>query len=100
MPQGKVFVHEVKYAGLTVKEKFAKVAAKLDKKADALLITTLDDIDWIVNMRGKDIKCNPVFFSYAIFLPSFSEGTPSLLKLFINKEKITDEGVQKHISEN
>jgi Xaa-Pro aminopeptidase len=100
MPQGKVFVHEDKYAGLTVQEKFSKVAGKLDKKADALLITTLDDIDWIVNMRGNDIKCNPVFFSYAIFSPSYTEGAASTLQLFINKEKLSDPSVEKHLSEN
>jgi Xaa-Pro aminopeptidase len=69
MPEAPVFVHDVKFAGLTVQEKYAKVTEKLAKKVDALLITTLDDIDWIVNMRGNDIKYNPVFFSYAIFLP-------------------------------
>jgi Xaa-Pro aminopeptidase len=70
MPQEPVFLHEVKYAGLTVQEKFKIVTERLaPKKVDALLITTLDDIDWIVNMRGKDIHFNPVFFSYAIFYP-------------------------------
>jgi Xaa-Pro aminopeptidase len=50
---------------------------------DALLITTLDDIDWIVNMRGNDIKYNPVFFSYAIFLPG-----DQTLRLFIAPSKV------------
>jgi Xaa-Pro aminopeptidase len=55
MPEEKVFVHEVKYSGITVQEKFAKVTEKIAKRVDVLLITTLDDIDWIVNMRGNDI---------------------------------------------
>lgn len=70
MPEANVFVHDVKYAGLSVQEKFGKVADKLAKKVYALLITTLDDIDWIVNMRGNDIKYNPVFFAYALFFPA------------------------------
>jgi len=32
-----------------------KVDAKLSGKVDALLVTTLDDIDWITNLRGSDI---------------------------------------------
>ena len=100
MPQEKVFIHEVKYSGLTVQEKYAKVAAKLAKKVDALLITTLDDIDWIVNMRGKDIEYNPVFFSYALFIPSSGEGVASSLKLFITESKVADSNVKEHLKEN
>lgn len=65
-----MFIHEVKYSGETVQEKYNKVAAKLDKNLHALLVTTLDDIDWLLNLRGKDIKYNPVFFSYLLFFPS------------------------------
>ena len=68
---------------------------------DALLITTLDDIDWIVNMRGNDIKYNPVFFSYAIFYPaSGEEGSKSILRLYITNTKVASEMVQAHIKEN
>jgi len=101
MPQAPVFVHEIKYSGLSVQEKFTKVSEKLAKKVDALLITTLDDIDWIVNMRGNDIKYNPVFFSYAIFFPSTGEeGSKSTLRLFITQSKVASEQVQAHIKEN
>jgi Xaa-Pro aminopeptidase len=94
MPQAPVFVHDVKYSGLSVKEKFTKVSEKLAKKVDVLLITTLDDIDWIVNMRGNDIKYNPVFFSYAIFIPSTGEeGSKSSLKLYITHSKVESEAV-------
>jgi Xaa-Pro aminopeptidase len=67
-------VHEVKYAGLTVQEKFKKVEEKLQKKADALLVTTLDDIDWLLNLKGQDIPYNPVFFSYMLFMNPREEG--------------------------
>lgn len=73
-PSQKVFVHDVKYSGITVPEKYKKVEAKLEKKVDALLVTTLDDIDWLVNLRGNDIPYNPVFFSYALFMVPKEEG--------------------------
>jgi Xaa-Pro aminopeptidase len=64
------------------------VADKLGKKVDVLLITTLDDIDWIVNLRGNDIDYNPVFFSYALFFPAIQEGDKSHVKLFITQKKV------------
>jgi len=32
-----------------------------------MLVTTLDDIAWMLNLRGDDIKYNPLFFSYVLF---------------------------------
>jgi len=32
-----------------------------------MLVTTLDDIAWMLNLRGNDIKYNPLFFSYVLF---------------------------------
>lgn len=40
-----------------------------DVEFEALLVTTLDDIAWMTNLRGTDIDCNPVFFSYMLFYP-------------------------------
>lgn len=50
-------------------------------------------------MRGNDIKYNPVFFSYAIFVPG-EEGSKSTVKLYITSSKVADEQVQAHIKEN
>ena len=35
------------------------------KKADVLVLSALDDVAWLLNLRGSDIQFNPVFFSYA-----------------------------------
>jgi Xaa-Pro aminopeptidase len=37
------------------------------ESADCLLVTALDQIAWLLNLRGSDIDFNPVFFSFAIF---------------------------------
>jgi Xaa-Pro aminopeptidase len=34
------------------------------------VISALDDVAWLTNMRGGDIKYNPVFFSYALLTPT------------------------------
>lgn len=99
IPSEKVFIHEVKYSGESVQQKYDKVAAKLDKKVDVLLVSTLDDIDWLVNLRGNDIAFNPVFISYLLFFPAH-QGTEHSARLFIDPSKVSDEAVKKHLAEN
>ena len=39
----------------------------MGKGCNMMLVTTLDDIAWMLNLRGNDIKYNPLFFSYVLF---------------------------------
>lgn len=56
-----------KYTGEEVQSKIAKVVEIIvSKKADGLIISALDEIAWLLNLRGSDIEFNPVFYSYAI----------------------------------
>ena len=60
-------------------DKQQTIAAKVkDKDFDALLITTLDDICWLTNLRGTDIAYNPVFFANALFYPGQIESQDAL----------------------
>ena len=66
-----IIIHlDLKYTGEESLDKYKRVAEKLDGKVDKLLVTTLDDICWLLNCRGTDIDYNPVFFSYVLFTPS------------------------------
>lgn len=57
----------VSYAGISREEKLAKVRETLEKQgADALLTTALDEIAWLLNLRGNDVKNTPVFLSYLL----------------------------------
>ncbi len=57
--------------GETVAQKLARVREALQKaKADLLPITKLDQIAWLLNLRGNDVPCNPVFIAYAIVTPT------------------------------
>lgn len=56
-----------KYAGLSYLDKIKKIRKKLKEKgADVLVLTSLDEIAWTLNLRGDDIKCNPVFMAFMI----------------------------------
>lgn len=65
-PAGKVNVLDEKLAGRSFEDKRADVMKKVQEEgADELLLTKLDDIMWLFNIRGCDVECNPVAMSYA-----------------------------------
>ncbi len=62
-----VFLLDEKYAGEASDSKIEKIRKKMELlSADSHIITTLDDIAWILNLRGSDIPYNPVFLSYLL----------------------------------
>lgn len=65
-PAGKVTVLDEKLAGMRFEKKREEVMKKAGEEgADSLLLTKLDDIMWLFNIRGCDVECNPVAMSYA-----------------------------------
>ena len=80
-----VWILEEQYAGVPAGEKIAALRAEMEKcHADVHIITTLDDIVWLLNIRGNDIPCNPVVLSYMAV-------TREELFLFINPQVVSDE---------
>lgn len=62
----KIFLLDEKYSGKNAADKLAEVRKKLtEEKADVHIITTLDDISWLFNIRANDVECCPVVLSYA-----------------------------------
>lgn len=56
---------EISYAGLPREEKLAKVRQEMEKeRADAFLVTALDETAWLLNLRGGDVRHTPVFLAY------------------------------------
>lgn len=73
-----------KYNDATSEEKIAIVLQSMKEYgAKAHLVTTLDDIAWLTNLRGDDVNCTPVFYSYLYM--SYEEG----VHLFVNPKRIT-----------
>jgi Xaa-Pro aminopeptidase len=66
-PSNKVFEHEESYVGLTRKQKINAAQTFLsDHSADYLLLSMLDEIAYLLNLRGSDVKYNPVCVSYVV----------------------------------
>ena len=67
LPDSEAFELDVKYAGITRLEKLALVRQTLAAmKADSQLLTAVDDIMWLLNIRGNDVKFCPLLLSYAL----------------------------------
>lgn len=58
---------DVKYAGLTRREKLAMVRGKMkEMEASVFVIPSLDEVAWLLNLRGNDVLFTPVFLSYLL----------------------------------
>jgi len=91
MPNEKMFIMEEKYVGKSVEDKLAEVKAELKKSnANSFLLASIDDIAWLLNLRGGDVACNPVFLSY--FLIDGDDCT-----LYIDEAKISEE-IREYLS--
>lgn len=83
----------MEYAGETVASKMARARMALrTSHADGMLVSALDDIAWLLNLRGSDVHCNPVFVSYLLI--STSSAT-----LYIDRRKLTP-AVKSYLEEN
>lgn len=59
-----------KYSGKDIESKLVDLRKELEKKkSSGFVVSMLDEIAWLFNLRGNDITYNPVFFSYAIVTP-------------------------------
>lgn len=85
LPCGQLKVLPNELNGVDVKEKIEKVVSKVSKEgADSLLLTKLDDLMWLYNVRGCDVECNPVALSYGYISKEKSI-------LFIQEAALTEE---------
>ncbi|MBR5030368.1 MAG: aminopeptidase P family protein [Muribaculaceae bacterium] len=89
-PMAPAFVHDEEYAGEDVESKLARTLEKVEESgADSILITALDEIAWLLNLRGSDVEFTPV--AIAFFYMSEDNRV-----LFIDESKITSE-VKDHL---
>ena len=91
IPKNKVEIQPLEFAGESAESKIERVRQALrEQKANGILISQLDDIAWLLNLRGSDVHCNPVFVSYVLL-------TLEEVTLFIDSEKL-DESVKNYLN--
>ncbi|EQK47047.1 aminopeptidase P family protein [Paraclostridium bifermentans] len=90
----KAFLLKVNYAGETFSSKLERLREVMkEKNVTSHIITTLDDIAWLFNIRGRDVKYTPVVLSYAII-------TLDEVYLFIDENKLNEEIINELKTEN
>lgn len=86
----KVYDLPLKYSGESFESKIKRVREYMDSECiDGYILSSLCDIAWLLNIRGDDIECNPVFFSYLYITKEH---------LFVYSQK--DAGVKEVLEKN
>lgn len=92
VPSGEAFVLPLEYCGESAADKIVRLREALaGQGAHGMLVTMLDEIAWLTNLRGSDVEYNPVVVSYMLV-------TADEAVLYINGEKLTAE-VKEYLAE-
>ena len=85
IPNDKLYPYSADFAGETVESKLARIREIVNRKSSnrkwELVISALDEIAWLLNIRGNDVEYNPVVISYAVL-------EDDKCTLFVNAEKM------------
>lgn len=93
LPKGELYILEEKYAGVSLRQKIVDLREKMkEKEASVHILTSLEDIAWLLNLRGWDIENTPVFLSYLIL-------KETTVDLYIDSDKLNAQ-VQDYLSVN
>ncbi len=83
LPQNPIEIQPLQYAGERCSDKINRLRERLSgMHACGTIVSALDDIAWLLNLRGSDVHCNPVFVSYLIV-------TSKNATLFVEKSKLS-----------
>lgn len=85
LPCAAIYEHSAQFVDTSAKQKLAKVrAAMAQKGVNSHLVSSLDDIAWLLNLRGADVAFNPVFLAHLLI-------EESCITLFVDKNKLSDD---------
>ena len=85
IPMNPIVPQPLEYTGEDTPSKINRIRKALrTQHADGMLMASLDDIAWTLNLRGADVHCNPVFISYLLI-------STTTVTLFVHEEKLTPE---------
>ncbi|OOG49051.1 aminopeptidase P family protein [Rhodanobacter sp. C01] len=85
LPQAPVVEHDPSYASISRTDKLGRLRTAMRKLgATHHLVSSLDDIAWLTNLRGSDVECNPVFLAHLLVQ------VDSRATLFVNRAKLSD----------
>ena len=99
IPSDKLYPYSADFAGETVESKISRMREILESRVKsqesrgyALIVSALDEIAWLLNIRGNDVEYNPVVISYVVL-------EADKCTLFVNPEKV-DSAAQNYLDFN
>ena len=93
LPSAPIEIQPLEFAGRTVAQKLKDVKTVLQKnRCDSLIVSQLDEIAWLLNLRGSDVHCTPVFVAYLLVHWDKTH-------LFVDPTKVTPE-VKDYLEKN
>ena len=93
LPSHSVWVLPEEVSGKSAQDKLKEVREKIAQAgAEYLLLSKLDDLMWLLNIRGNDVECNPVALSYGFI-------TPEEMYFFIQPSEVTQE-LEAYVASN
>ena len=85
IPLNPIEIQPLEYAGESAESKLERIRQAIRARHSCgILVSTLDDIAWTLNLRGTDVHCNPVFVSYLLL-------NEDATTLFVSSKKLTKE---------
>lgn len=85
LPAAPVREHPIRYACVSRADKLVRLRSAMRKHgASHHLVSSLDDVAWLTNLRGSDVECNPVFLAHLLV------ATDGPASLFVDRGKLTD----------
>ena len=85
LPAAPVIEHPLRYACIARADKLARLRTAMRKLGTTHhLVSSLDDVAWLTNLRGSDVECNPVFLAHLLVA---ADGPATL---FVDRGKLTD----------
>ena len=85
LPKKPFYVFDLKYSGQSTTDKIAATRAEMAKlRSQVFVMSALDDIAWLFNIRGNDVDFNPVVIAYALV-------EENDVTLFVDQDKLTEE---------
>lgn len=89
LPKNKAYLLDIATTGQSTSSKIAQVRQQMEKNfCEAHLISSLDDLAWLLNIRGTDVQCNPVVLGFVLL-------TKDRVNLYIDPSKLSAEDTTK-----
>ncbi|MGK6351714.1 aminopeptidase P family protein [Parapedobacter sp. DT-150] len=84
LPTAPAYLLDEKITGASIETKLRRLRREMERnRIGAHIISSLDDLAWLFNVRGSDVACNPVVLAFALV-------TPDTATLFVDRRKLTD----------